>query len=81
MMAKLANVARRPYLANLTADRIRQVIERYHLAPEVLNAEGKLVHDSTPKRRWLILRILDDSYLESLMTNLHYEANSKLPVN
>jgi hypothetical protein len=80
MMAKLANVARRPYLANLTADRIRQVIERYHLDPAVLNAQGRLVHDNSPRRRWLILRILDDSYLESLMTNSHYEVNSKLQV-
>jgi hypothetical protein len=81
MMAKLANVARRPYLSKLTAEQIRKVIDRYHLAPDILNAEGKLVHANSPKRRWLILRILDDSYLESLMTNSHYEVNSKLKVN
>jgi hypothetical protein len=81
MMAKLANVARKPYIANLTTARIRQVINRYNLPPEILDAHGRFVHDNSPARRWLILRILDDSYLESLMTHSHYEVNSKLQVN
>jgi Domain of unknown function (DUF4868) len=81
MMAKLAHVARRPYLAAITPVQIREVIDRYHLPPDLLNEDGQLVHANSPSRRWLILRILDDSYLESLMTHTHYEVNSKLIVN
>lgn len=81
MMAKLAHVARKPYLAAITPAQIQQVVDRYHLPPEILDGAGRLVHDNTPRRRWLILRILDDSYLESLLTHAHYEVNSKLSVN
>jgi hypothetical protein len=81
MMSKLAHIARKPYIAHLTAAHVRQVVNRYHLDPAVLDGQGRLVHANNPRRRWLILRILDDSYLDSVMTNSHYEVNSKLPVN
>jgi len=80
MMAKLAEVSAKPYLASITPQAIRAVINGYHLPPEVLGADGRLVHANNPNRRWLILKILDDSYLRSTMTQARYEVNSKLGV-
>jgi hypothetical protein len=80
MMAKLAQVSAKSYLQRLTQQAIALVVQRYNLPAEVLDAQGRLVHDNSPGRRWLILKILDDSYLESTMTNEHYEVNSKLEV-
>jgi hypothetical protein len=77
MMAKLARVASKPYLSLLTPTVLRRVVKEYHLPKDLLTAEGKLVHDNSPKRRWLILRILDDAYVESLATKMRYAANSK----
>lgn len=34
--------------------------------------------DPAPDKRWLILKLLDDDYLESVMTELKYESNSKI---
>jgi hypothetical protein len=80
MMAKLAHVSTRAYLQNLTPQAIAAVVQTYNLPAGVLNAAGELVHDNSPTRRWLILKVLDDSYLESSMTQEHYEVNSKLEV-
>jgi hypothetical protein len=80
MMAKLAEVSAKPYLDSITPQAIRAVIDGYHLPEDVLDADGRLVHANSPKRRWLILKILDDSYLQSTMTQVHYEVNSKLGV-
>jgi hypothetical protein len=39
----------------------------------------KLVFDPEPSRRWILLKLLDDDYLTSVMTELKYEVNSKIP--
>ena len=36
-----------------------------------------LVFDSSIYRRWNILKLLDDDFVESAMTGRKYEANSK----
>ncbi len=73
-LKKLRNIARKPYLAQITVDNIRDTIENYHLDVE-LNENGELVFD--PADRWGILQLLDDAYLGSEMTGLRYETNSK----
>ena len=80
MMAKLARVASKPYLSLLTPAVLRRVIKEYHLPPDLLTHDAKLVHANSPQRRWMILRILDDAYVESLATKMRYAANSKRQV-
>jgi hypothetical protein len=82
MVAKLLQISRRPYLAEVTMDDLRQTIADYHLDVEIKDVEGKeqLVFDTAPNRRWIILKLLDDGYLGSTMTKLKYEVNSKSPL-
>ena len=77
MMSKLARVMKKPYLPSMTPQVLRRLVKDYKLPPDLVTADGKLVHDSSPQRRWLILRILDDAYVESGVTKLRYAANSK----
>ncbi len=78
MMTKLGRLARRDYLSRLTIEDVRATIDHYGLPSDLLNERGEFVYSGAPKRRWLILKILDDDYLESLMTRRQYEVNSKL---
>ena len=41
------------------------------------NGQEKLLFEANPNKRWLILKLLDDDYLGSIMTNEKYEVNSK----
>jgi len=76
-LAKLRNIAAKPYLANVTMDNIRSVINTYELTIEIIEEDGeeKIVFDENNK--WAILNLLDDAYLSSIMTGINYEANSK----
>jgi len=80
MMAKLAAIARKPYLSRIQMRDVRRTIEEFGLAIETRNEEGRemLVFDSSREGRWLILKLLDDDYLGSVMTSEKYEVNSKL---
>ena len=77
-LAKLRNIANKPYLPNITMEDIKRTITRNKLNVEIVkneNGEEKIKFD--PKDKWVILNILDDAYLESEMTHLNYEVNSK----
>lgn len=83
MLAKLASISRKPYLPALTMDAIRTTIDTVGLDVSVVDEDGqdKLVFDpSTQETRWAILKLLDDDYLQSLMTQLLYDASSKIPL-
>lgn len=83
MLAKLASISRKPYLADLTMDIIEETISAYDLQVAISDEDGerKLVFDpSTQQSRWAILKLLDDDYLESAMTEERYEASSKIPL-
>jgi PHD/YefM family antitoxin component YafN of YafNO toxin-antitoxin module len=56
---------------------IKKAIEEMDLPLKVErhNGKEKLVFDSSDK--WAILRLLDDDYLQSIMTGEKYEVNSK----
>jgi hypothetical protein len=56
---------------------LKNIIERYNLriATMEVNGEEMLVFD--PKDRWAILKLLDDDYLESVLTERHYEVTGK----
>lgn len=79
MMAKLAQIARKPYLNQVTMADIRRTIDAFHLDVQIVqqNGQEKLLFEANPNKRWVILKMLDDDYLGSVMTNQKYEVNSK----
>ena len=83
MIAKLESIRRKPYLAELNMAQVKSVIDTYGLGITVEaddDGQESLVFEPHPERRWLILKLLDDDYLESDMTELKYAANSKTTV-
>jgi len=78
-LSKLRNIMNKPHFQNnlVTIDKLKVVISKYNLnVPIVTDQSGleMLVYDS--KHQWEILTLLDDGYLESLMTGYSYEVNS-----
>jgi hypothetical protein len=76
-LAKLNNIAQKPYLMRLTMVDIRKTIKNFSLNVQVAKIGGKemLVYDDSDK--WGILNLLDDYYLMSEMTGAKYDVNSK----
>jgi len=79
MMAKLAQIARKPYLERVTMEDIKRTIEEFRIDVQVIEEDGqeRLLFEGGLAKRWLILKLLDDDYLGSTMTNQKYEVNSK----
>jgi hypothetical protein len=77
MMKKLQRISESGYLDRITSEKVAQRVHEYHLSPDVL-IDGKLNFD--PKHRWQILKMLDDDYLRSGLTDRRYEVNSKVTV-
>jgi hypothetical protein len=71
----------RDYLPSLTIDMLEPVIKEFTIDLEVIEEDGetRLVFRTDAAHRWLILKLLDDDFLRSAMTDHLYEANSKLP--
>jgi len=82
MAAKLAAIARKPYLNRVRMDDIKRAIKEFNLQipTKIENGQEKLVFETSIKERWLILKLLDDDYLGSVMTREKYEVNSKTRV-
>ena len=77
-LAKLADIATKPYLARLDLEDIKKVISRNpHLAGVIGEEGGREVLTYEPSDHWSLLHLLNDDYLESLMTGQNYEVNSK----
>jgi hypothetical protein len=79
MLSKLTEISKKPYIAKMTIDDIKLTIKEFGLDVPIKNVNGKemLVWETSPKKRWLILRLLDDDYLGSTMTKLKYASTSK----
>jgi hypothetical protein len=79
MMSKLAQIARKPYLPRVTIADIRRTIAEFRLDVQIVQENGAdtLLFEPSPQKRWLILKLLDDDFLGSVMTNEKYEVNSK----
>jgi hypothetical protein len=82
MATRIALVARRPYFSRVTMADIKRTIQEFGLDLEIVRENGteKIVFENSPKKRWLIAKLLDDSYLGSIMTSEKYEVNSKTRV-
>jgi len=76
-MRKLKNIATKPYLSKITIEHIKKVVNKYQLDLRIEGAEGeeKVVYDS--KNKWILLRLLDDDYLWSMLTEQSYEVSGK----
>lgn len=77
-LAKLRNIAAKPYLQHITMGDIKQTISDFSLPGvkvESRNGQEVLVYDESD--RWVVLKLLDDDYLGSTMTKQKYEVNSK----
>jgi hypothetical protein len=55
------------------------VIQQFNLAipTKTVNGTTQLVFESNPAGRFRVLKLVDDDYLRSSMTNYSYEVNSK----
>ncbi len=76
-LVKLQNIAAKPYLARITIADLRRVITHHNLKLEIHKIEGREVVIYDPADKWALLKLLDDDYLHSRLTNLDYEANGK----
>jgi hypothetical protein len=79
-MAKLRNISKKPYLKKLTIVNIKKAIDKHDLGKlgvEIVVAgnEQRLLYDA--RRSWVLLRLLDDDYLWSEMTEQGYEVDGK----
>jgi Domain of unknown function (DUF4868) len=86
MMAKMASIRRNmdedpAYAAAMTMPRL---IDYIRANPNVeieitgIGAQQSLVFNPSPATRFQIVKLLDDDYLRSVLTDRHYEAGSKL---
>lgn len=83
MRSKLMQITARPYIERITIDDLRRQIERRRLAIQIdrgPDGVDRLVFEASRESRWLILKLLDDDFLDSRMTEEQYEVNSKLSV-
>lgn len=88
MIAKLRSIAAKiaassTYAAAMTTDRLIEFAEEQQLEidTEVEGGHRRFVFHPDPQRRWRILKLLDDDYLHSSLTELDYEVNSKSPLD
>ncbi len=77
MMSKLKNIALKSYLSYLNIKHMKKVITKYKMPIEIIKQDGKEKIVFDPSNKWMLLRLLDDDYLESLMTSQAYEVSGK----
>ena len=79
LMSKLAIIAQKPYLPRVTIRDLKKTIDEFGLDVRIERVGGRevLMFEKEPKKRWLLLKLLDDDFLGSVMTNEKYEVNSK----
>lgn len=77
MLKKLKNIAAQPYLNRIRIADIRKAIDEMGLELKIEKHDRKMKIVFDPKDKWAILRLLDDDYLQSVMTGEKYEVNSK----
>ncbi|HZS78715.1 MAG TPA: Kiwa anti-phage protein KwaB-like domain-containing protein [Ktedonobacteraceae bacterium] len=79
-LVKLKNIAAKPYWGKISMENIKTVIARNNLPVKVVQHGGTemLVYD--PTNKWVLLKLLDDDYLLSLMTEQTYEVTGKREV-
>jgi len=84
MLRKLKKIAAKPYIKDLKMSDVKKIIEINHLQVKVIGIEGqeKILFDPNAKAKdkYALLRIFNDDYLRSLMTDKNYEVTGKREV-
>lgn len=77
-LRKLNEIAQKPYLDTIDMAAVTRVVARHpHLAAMVVKDGTTETFAFDGDESWLVLRLLDDAYVEATMTRIAYEANSK----
>jgi hypothetical protein len=80
MQAKLKNIASKPYLKKMKMADIKKVLKHFpSLGLKTVEKNGKEMLVFDPKNKWALLRLLDDDYLDSVLTGEKYEVTGKRP--
>jgi|HubBroStandDraft_2_1064218.scaffolds.fasta_scaffold00464_13 hypothetical protein len=80
MQAKLKNIAGKPYLKKMKMTDIKKVLKHFpNLGLKTVQKNGKEMLVFDPKDKWALLRLLDDDYLDSVLTGEKYEVTGKRP--
>lgn len=76
---KVLSAQSRDYFSTLTYEKLQPVIDEFGLGIPSKDVEDTphLVFQSAPAERFRILKLIDDDYLRSSMTDERYEVNSK----
>jgi hypothetical protein len=84
MMVKLLSIQEKmrsaEYADKMSKDKLIAFVQanpHVEVDISVVNNQETIVYDANPQKRWAILKLLDDSYLTSTLTDYNYEANSK----
>ncbi len=84
MLRKLKKIASKPNLKNIQMSDVKKVIEQLNLPIQVVDVNGqeKLLFDlkATAREKYALLRLLNDDYLQSIMTGKKYEVTGKREV-
>lgn len=82
LASKLAQVVQRDYWDQVTGEDIERVIRNYGLDEngQIDYEDGFITYNSSPQQRWTLLKLLDDDYLGSEMTDEKYAADNKRPL-
>ncbi len=76
-LRKLGNMTEKPYLHRITIDHIKATINKHQLFVRIVEVGGQELIVYDPKDKWVLLRLLDDDYLWSTLTEQGYEVNGK----
>lgn len=85
MLRKLKKIATKPYIHNLKMNDVKKIIALNHLQVEIVEVNGqeKILFNpkAKAKDKYALLRIFNDDYLSSLMTDKNYEVTGKREVS
>ena len=76
-LVKLRNISAKPYWGKITIENIKKVIKRNNLAVQIVRTGTTEMLVYNPADKWVLLKLLDDDYLLSLMTEQTYEVTGK----
>ncbi len=81
MLNKLKKIAAKPYIKDLKMSDVKKIIDQNHLPIEIKIVDGQEKIFFNPKakarEKYALLRLINDDYLESLMTGIDYEVTGK----
>jgi hypothetical protein len=77
MLSKLISIGNKTYLSAIKIENLRKVIELAELKIEIVSTEAGEALLFDRKKKWELLKLLNDDYLKSDMTGRLYEVSGK----